>query len=83
MKCWQQVGQNKQNKSGFYQRWGSIEEDNLELALKKESNLGLIQSLIKLIAPKYGFELEIYSDFPSNSGLGAQQCATFISSPEF
>ena len=48
----------------------SIEEDNLELALKKESNLGLIQSLIKLIAPKYGFELEIYSDFPSNSGLG-------------
>ena len=48
----------------------SIDEDNLELALRKESKLDLIQSVIKLISPKYGFELEIYSDFPSNSGLG-------------
>ncbi len=47
-----------------------IEEDNLDLALKKKSNLNLIQSIIKLISPEYGFELEIYSDFPSNSGLG-------------
>jgi len=38
--------------------------------LKKKSNLNLIQSIIKLISPEYGFELEIYSDFPSNSGLG-------------
>ena len=48
----------------------SIDEDNLELALRKESKLDLIQSVIKLISPKYGFELEIYSDFPPNSGLG-------------
>lgn len=48
----------------------SIDEDNLELAIKKESKLDLIQSIIKLISPKYGFELEIYSDFPPNSGLG-------------
>lgn len=48
----------------------SIDEDNLELALRKESKLDLIQSLIKLISPKHGFELEIYSDFPPNSGLG-------------
>tara|TARA_B100000925_G_C21995928_1_gene468925 strand:+ start:776 stop:2131 length:1356 start_codon:yes stop_codon:yes gene_type:complete len=47
-----------------------IEEDSLDLALKKKSNLNLIQSIIKLISPEYGFELEIYSDFPSNSGLG-------------
>ena len=47
-----------------------IEESNLALALKKKSNLNLIQSIIKLIGPDYGFELEIYSDFPSNSGLG-------------
>tara|TARA_X000000950_G_scaffold9140_2_gene10128 strand:- start:30426 stop:31781 length:1356 start_codon:yes stop_codon:yes gene_type:complete len=47
-----------------------IEEDSLDIALKKKSNLNLIQSIIKLISPEYGFELEIYSDFPSNSGLG-------------
>ncbi len=47
-----------------------IEEENLELALKKKSSLNLIQSIIKLINPDYGFELEIYSDFPANSGLG-------------
>ena len=47
-----------------------IDEDNLELALRKESKLDLIQSIIKLISPKHGFELEIYSDFPPNSGLG-------------
>tara|TARA_B110000459_G_scaffold94658_1_gene105742 strand:- start:1573 stop:2928 length:1356 start_codon:yes stop_codon:yes gene_type:complete len=48
----------------------AIEEDNLEIALKKKSSLNLVQSIIKLIDPEYGFELEIYSDFPSNSGLG-------------
>ena len=26
--------------------------------------------MINLIKPEYGFDLEIYSDFPSNSGLG-------------
>ena len=47
-----------------------IVEDNLDQAIKKESKLSLIQSIIKLINPDYGFELEIYSDYPSNSGLG-------------
>lgn len=47
-----------------------IDEDNLEKAIKKSSKLDLIQSIIKLIRPKFGFELEIYSDFPPNSGLG-------------
>jgi D-glycero-alpha-D-manno-heptose-7-phosphate kinase len=47
-----------------------INEKNLTIALKKKSKLGLIQSLINLIKPEYGFDLEIYSDFPSNSGLG-------------
>jgi D-glycero-alpha-D-manno-heptose-7-phosphate kinase len=54
----------------------SIEEESLELALKKKSNLSLIQSLIKLISPNYGFELEIYSDFPSNSGLGGSSAVS-------
>jgi D-glycero-alpha-D-manno-heptose-7-phosphate kinase len=47
-----------------------IEEENLELALNQNTKLNLIQSIIMLIKPKYGFELEIYSDFPPNSGLG-------------
>ncbi len=47
-----------------------INEENLDLAVKKKSKLGLIQSLINLINPDYGFDLEIYSDFPSHSGLG-------------
>lgn len=47
-----------------------IEEENLDLALKKDSKLNLIQSIIRLINPSYGFELEVFSDFPSHSGLG-------------
>ena len=47
-----------------------IAESSLERALSKKSKLGLIQSIIKLINPSYGFDLEIYSDFPSHSGLG-------------
>lgn len=47
-----------------------IEEDTLDLALEKKSSLNLIQSIVKLIDPDFGFELEIYSDFPSKSGLG-------------
>ena len=47
-----------------------IEEENLDLALKKDSKLNLIQSIIRLIYPSYGFELEVFSDFPSHSGLG-------------
>lgn len=53
-----------------------IEEDSLILALKKKSSLKLIQSLIKLINPEYGFELEIYSDFPVNSGLGGSSAVS-------
>ena len=43
---------------------------NLEDAVNKKSSFGLIQSVIKLINPKFGFELIIYSDFPLKSGLG-------------
>lgn len=33
-------------------------------------NLDLIKAVINLLKPKYGFELEIYCDFPLHSGLG-------------
>lgn len=45
--------------------------ENLEKAISsKDNNFGLILSLIKLINPKHGFELHIYSDYPMSSGLG-------------
>jgi D-glycero-alpha-D-manno-heptose-7-phosphate kinase len=33
-------------------------------------SFGLIQSILKMVNPSFGFELYIYSDFPMNSGLG-------------
>jgi D-glycero-alpha-D-manno-heptose-7-phosphate kinase len=44
--------------------------DNLNELLNKEGSFGLIQSVIKIINPDFGFELSIYSDFPMKSGLG-------------
>ena len=44
--------------------------DNLEDALKQEGPFGLIQSLLHVVRPNYGFELFFHSDFPVGSGLG-------------
>lgn len=38
--------------------------------LETKTSLNLIQSLVKIIDPKFGFELDIFSDYPNNSGLG-------------
>jgi len=46
-----------------------VEADNLA-ALGAEGELALIKSVIRLIKPAYGFELEVSSDFPVGSGLG-------------
>tara|TARA_B100001093_G_C26844659_1_gene1022184 strand:+ start:2358 stop:3722 length:1365 start_codon:yes stop_codon:yes gene_type:complete len=43
---------------------------DLNDALKQKGSFGLIQSVIKIINPKFGFELSLYSDFPMKSGLG-------------
>jgi D-glycero-alpha-D-manno-heptose-7-phosphate kinase len=43
---------------------------NLEDAVNQKGSFGLIQSVIKLIKPDFGFELSLYSDFPMKSGLG-------------
>ena len=43
---------------------------NLEDAVNQKGSFGLIQSVIKLINPDFGFELFLYSDFPMKSGLG-------------
>jgi D-glycero-alpha-D-manno-heptose-7-phosphate kinase len=36
----------------------------------KNPSFGLIQSILKMVNPSFGFELIIHSDFPMNSGLG-------------
>jgi len=44
--------------------------DNLEDALIQKGDFGLIQSLLHVVQPTYGFELYLNSDFPVGSGLG-------------
>jgi len=44
--------------------------NNLEDALCQVGPFGLIQSLLHVVQPKYGFELCLNSDFPVGSGLG-------------
>ena len=48
----------------------TIEAENLRDLLSQNNDLGLILSLIKVINPEFGFELHLYSDFPTSSGLG-------------
>lgn len=44
--------------------------DDFQSALKQGGRFGLIQALIKAVHPDFGFELDLHSDFPMNSGLG-------------
>jgi D-glycero-alpha-D-manno-heptose-7-phosphate kinase len=47
----------------------TVEAENLA-ALGSDGDLALIKSVIRLIKPAYGFELEVSADFPIGSGLG-------------
>ena len=47
-----------------------IEAKNLKSFLKLKNQFGLIQSLLKLLNPNFGFDLLLYSDFNMKSGLG-------------
>ena len=47
----------------------TVEAENLA-ALGTEGELALIKSVIRLIKPAYGFDLEVSADFPIGSGLG-------------
>lgn len=44
--------------------------DNLDAALTQDKSFGLILSILHVVRPKHGFELELFSDFPIGSGLG-------------
>ena len=48
----------------------SLTAKNLSDALSQNSPFGLIQSLLHVVRPNYGFELSLNSDFPVGSGLG-------------
>ena len=47
----------------------TVEAENLA-ALGSEGELALIKSVIRLIKPAYGFDLDVSADFPVGSGLG-------------
>jgi len=47
----------------------TVEADNLA-ELGTGGDLALIKSVVRLIKPTYGFELEVSADFPVGSGLG-------------
>jgi D-glycero-alpha-D-manno-heptose-7-phosphate kinase len=47
----------------------TVEAANLA-ALGSEGDLALIKSVVRLIKPPYGFDLEVSADFPVGSGLG-------------
>lgn len=48
----------------------TLTANSLEDALVQKGPFGLIQSLMHVVQPKYGFELCLNSDFPVGSGLG-------------
>lgn len=48
----------------------TLQAEDLQSALNKDSQFGLIQALLRLISPDFGFELYLHSDFPMKSGLG-------------
>lgn len=48
----------------------SLIAKNLQDALARECNFGLIQAILKVVQPEFGFELYLHSDFPMSSGLG-------------
>lgn len=49
---------------------------NLNDALSKESKFGLIKSILDVVKPNFGFEMNIHSDFPLGSGLGGSATVT-------
>lgn len=48
----------------------SLHAQNLQSALSQAGPFGLIQALLKVVHPEFGFELYLHSDFPMKSGLG-------------
>jgi D-glycero-alpha-D-manno-heptose-7-phosphate kinase len=47
-----------------------LEATDLKNALAQKGPFGLIQALLRVVHPDFGFELYVHSDFPIKSGLG-------------
>jgi D-glycero-alpha-D-manno-heptose-7-phosphate kinase len=54
----------------------SLSGISLQDILSKKGDFGLIQSILKLVQPQFGFELYLHSDFPIGSGLGGSAVLT-------
>lgn len=48
----------------------SLYAEDLQGSFLKRGQFGLIQALLKVVHPDFGFELYLHSDFPMKSGLG-------------
>jgi len=48
----------------------TLQAEDLKSILSITGRFGLIQALLKVISPEFGFELFLQSDFPMSSGLG-------------
>lgn len=48
----------------------TLKAENLDDALSQKGPFGLIQSILHVVKPSFGFELSLNSDFPVGSGLG-------------
>lgn len=56
----------------------TLEAGNLQEALQPNEKFGLIQAVLKVINPDFGFELFLNSDFPMGSGLGGSAVVTAV-----
>ena len=56
----------------------TLHADNLNALLECDSRFGLIQALLKVIHPEFGFELFLNSDFRINSGLGGSAVVSAV-----
>jgi D-glycero-alpha-D-manno-heptose-7-phosphate kinase len=48
----------------------SLIAENLQNLLNRRCNFGLIQAILRVVQPEFGFDLYLNSDFPLGSGLG-------------
>lgn len=56
----------------------SLISENLQDALTRKCNFGLIQAILKVVQPEFGFELYLHSDFPMSSGLGGSAVVSAV-----
>lgn len=56
----------------------TLTADNLEDALSQKGPFGLIQSIMHVAQPSYGFEMSLHSDFSIGSGLGGSAAISAV-----